>query len=96
MPAQISLEVALGLNSVIAVHWIFKIYPTDYDRLPSEKQDFLFVVAHVVPFLTLYVNLLISNLNVLSSDWKLMIPAGIVFFLLNALGKIIGFYTHFE
>ena len=37
LPAQISLEIALGLNAVIAAHWIFKIYPTDYDRIPEEK-----------------------------------------------------------
>ena len=77
-------EIAVGMNAVtVILFWVVLapyLFPLiHWNEFISAWMGFRDITMHTVPFLTTYANLILSDITMIPSDWKMVAAIGVVY-----------------
>lgn len=85
------MEISCGMNAVtVILFWTVlapMVFPTiDWSHFMSAWMGVRMITLHTVPFLTTYANLILSDVTMIPSDWKMVAAIGVVYQFANYIG----------
>lgn len=90
--AMISTQCATALNLLIMVLFWCILAPYIFPNLGWSGHDLYMrwhmITLHLIPFLQTTFNTMLTDMELVEKDWRMMIPMGCLYMFANALGKL--------
>ena len=75
---------------IVCVYWtiLHDLVMQSIAHLNDPWTEFLFIYVHVWPGITILLNVVFTDLHLIPSHWRYMIPVGLLYLVVNLIGTI--------